>query len=94
MQLVTIGDSISQGFMSASAARTDLSFSTLLARCLGLQIGRDYQFPRWEVGGHPVNLELLLRRLQEYFGSDIFGPIEWSGTLITVMNFFNKVEDY
>jgi len=36
MKLFTIGDSISQGFMSMAAARTELSYSTLMARVLGL----------------------------------------------------------
>ncbi len=31
MKLFTIGDSISQGFMSAAAARTDQCYSTILA---------------------------------------------------------------
>lgn len=35
MKLFTIGDSISQGFMSLAAARTELSFSTLIAQCFG-----------------------------------------------------------
>ena len=49
MKLFTIGDSVSQGFMSLAAARTDLSYSTLLAariksrhglRLRGLERGR------------------------------------------------------
>ena len=36
-KLITIGDSISQGFMSGGAARTDLSYSTLIAQSLGIQ---------------------------------------------------------
>ena len=94
MKLFTIGDSISQGFMSAAAARTDLCYSTLIARCLGLQPGRDYLFPRWELGGHPANVELLLRRLQKLYGGDIFGPIEWPMAITTAMLFLDKVEDH
>lgn len=35
LKLFTIGDSISQGFMSLAAARTDLSYSTIVAREMG-----------------------------------------------------------
>src|SRR5690349_12454799 len=35
MKLFTIGDSISQGFMSAGAAKPQFSYSTLLAKAMG-----------------------------------------------------------
>ena len=37
MELFTIGDSISQCFMSLAAARTDKCYSTLLANILGVK---------------------------------------------------------
>ena len=81
MKLFTIGDSVSQGFMSGAAARTDLCFSTLIANVLANNAVAgpppDYHFPHWDKGGHPVNLERLLRKLNRLYGSDIFGPIEW-----------------
>ncbi len=77
MKLFTIGDSISQGFMSLAAARTELSYATLVARCLGLTPGSDaYPIPLWGAGGLPLNIENLLRSLQRRYGSDIRGPIE------------------
>ncbi len=36
MKLFTIGDSISQGVMSGAAARTDLAYSTLVAKKMEL----------------------------------------------------------
>jgi len=59
-RLVTIGDSVSQGFMSVGAAQTQQSYSTLLARMMELP---DYRFPDWPLGGIPLNAEALLRHL-------------------------------
>ncbi|HEY0658065.1 MAG TPA: hypothetical protein VGD05_06310, partial [Pyrinomonadaceae bacterium] len=45
MKLFTIGDSVSQGFMSLAAARTDNAYSTLIARQIGLKLNTDdYRF--------------------------------------------------
>ncbi len=94
-KLITIGDSISQGFMSAAAARTDLSYSTLIAEQLGLTVGTNYHFPTWPLGGMPLNMEKLLRYLTKFYDDDIWGPFEW-GTALTIRipNFLDKIEDY
>ena len=95
MKLFTIGDSISQGFMSMAAARTELSYSTLLARCLGLVPGTDeYPIPLWGAGGLPFNIENLLRSLQRQYGSDIRGPIEWPLAVASVNRFLDDIEDH
>lgn len=95
MKLFTMGDSISQGFMSLAAARTELSYSTLLARCLGLAPGTDeYSIPVWGAGGIPLNIENLLRSLQRQYGSDIRGPIEWPLAVASVNRFLDEVEDH
>lgn len=57
MKLFTIGDSISQGFMSFAAARTDLSYSTLIAEQMGLhviEVAQDGQtkFPNTDIEKH------------------------------------------
>ena len=83
MQLFTIGDSISQGFMSLAAARTDLSYSTLIAEAMGWASPTGptaaYNYPLWELGGHPLNLEMLFRAL--------------SGVVNDEFNLLNLVED-
>jgi hypothetical protein len=95
MKLFTIGDSLSQGFMSLAAARTELSYSTLIARCLGLSPGTDdYSIPMWGVGGLPINIENLLRSLQRKFGSDIFGVIEWPLAVASTNEYLDEIEDY
>jgi hypothetical protein len=75
MKLFTIGDSISQGFMSGAAARTNLAYSTLIAGCMGLEDG--YEYPRWAAGGLPINLEIILRRLEKQYGDNV-NPLEWA----------------
>ncbi len=55
MKLFTIGDSVSQGFMSLAAARTDNAYSTLIARKLGLELDSDeYRFADWNDVGIPL----------------------------------------
>ena len=90
MKLFTIGDSVSQGFMSLAAARTDLSYSTLLARAMGLKLGEEYaappgpyNYPQWEAGGLPLNVEAMLRRLNERYGSNL-SLFEVPGVLRTI----------
>ena len=93
MRLFTIGDSLSAGFMSAASARTDLSFSTLLAAKLGDGRSQDYHFADWEVDGVPVNVERVLRALVARYGTDISG-FEWLTVLQTVAQTLDPVEDY
>lgn len=95
MKLFTIGDSISQGFMSLAAARTELCYSTLLARALGEVPGNDaYPLPSWGAGGLPLNIEDLLRRLQSQYGNDISGPIDWARALMTINDQLDQVEHH
>ena len=92
MRLFSIGDSITQGFMSFAAARTDASYSTLIAN----QLGADpYQIPAdWRHGGLPLDLEIIMRRLEKKFGSDIFGPVEWLRAVNTIRKYMDTVEGY
>lgn len=57
MRLFTIGDSVSQGFMSLAAARTDLSYPTLIACEMDLEIGGEYEYLKWGAGGLPPIVE-------------------------------------
>jgi hypothetical protein len=93
MKLFTIGDSISQGFMSLAAARTDLSYSGLLARKLGLRLQQDYRYPDWPAEGIPLNMEAILRRLNRRYGSDISG-FEWLTVLQTINDVVDAAEDF
>ena len=90
MRLFTIGDSLAQGFMSGAAARSDLCFSTHVAKQLGIP---DYKYPHWPQGGLPINIENVLRRLNRVYGSDISG-IEWLFVAGTVNAVVDRSEDY
>lgn len=92
MKLFTIGDSVSQGFMSLAAARTDLSYSTLVAAKLGLKPQADYRFADWNEG-IPMDVETIMRRLNQRYGSNI-GGIEWLTVLQTINDVVDRAEDY
>jgi hypothetical protein len=91
MKLFTIGDSISQGFMSGAAAQTELAYSTLISRCMGLEDG--YEYPRWDAGGLPLNMELIMRRLEERYHEDV-DPLQWVSALRIVNKIIEDAEDY
>lgn len=94
MKLFTIGDSVSQGFMSLAAARTDNAYSTLVARQLGLQLDSDeYRFADWNNAGIPLNIEVIIRELQSRYGSNI-GGLEWLTVGQTINRIVDRAEDY
>ncbi|ANQ72313.1 MULTISPECIES: hypothetical protein [Rhodococcus] len=91
-QLVVIGDSLSQGFQSGAIFNTDLSYPAIIA----YQLGRldQFRFPRYGgPGGLPLNIELLLRTLEERFGPrlDLW---EVPLALFAARAFMDQVEDY
>jgi hypothetical protein len=90
MKLFTIGDSLSQGFMSLSPARTDLCYSTLISHALGIN---NYTYPEFKFGGIGINLENVLRSLEVKFGNDIKG-IEWAGVLCAINDTIDLSEDH
>ncbi len=96
-RLVTIGDSLTQGFMSAAIFRTDLSWPAVVAYELGLRIGPEYRYPTYEPpsgpGGLPLDLERLVRGLEEVVGE----RIDWYEAfraLRYVQARMDDVEDY
>lgn len=91
VKLFTIGDSISQGFMSGAAARTDLAYSTIIANELGIN---NYNFPEWPKDGLPFNLETIFRRLQKRLGEDISGIFEWPIAINIINYYLDEIEDY
>lgn len=90
-RLVSIGDSLTQGFVSGSVFATDLSYSAIIAHELGWD---GLRFPRYPgPGGLPLNLELLLRELERDFGTNL----DWwelPMALFRARRFLDQVEDY
>ncbi len=91
VKLFTIGDSISQGFMSGAAAKTHQSYSTLLAKKLNCQ---GYNYPEWDKGGLPLDLETVFRRLERRLDTDISGPFEWLKAVNIINTYLDEIEDY
>lgn len=73
-RLVTVGDSLTHGFMSGAIHRTDLSWPAIAAFELGLT-AKQFTFPTYEwptgPGGLPVDLERLAREFERRFGSKL-----------------------
>jgi hypothetical protein len=95
-RLVTIGDSLTHGFMSAAIHRTDISWPAIVAYELGLQ-SPQFRFPTYEwptgPGGLPFDLERLARAFESRFGSrldfwEIVTATAW------LQRYMDGVEDY
>jgi len=69
-RLVTIGDSLTHGFQSLAIYNTDISYPALIAYELGC-FGQFRRPHYWGYGGLPLNLEFLVRDLEERFGPKI-----------------------
>ena len=96
-RLVTIGDSITQGFMSAAVYQTDRSWPAIVAHELGLTPQQDFRYPVFEPqsgpGGIPLDLERLVRGLQRTVGD----RLEWYEVLRAarwVRGYMDEIEDY
>ncbi|WP_078888213.1 hypothetical protein [Streptomyces sclerotialus] len=91
-RLVAVGDSLAQGFQSAAIFRTDLSFPAIIA----YEMGWDQHFRHPSFNGHgglPFNIELLLRDLEERYGT----KIDWweaAPALFRARHLMDQVEDY
>ncbi|MFG3254677.1 hypothetical protein [Streptomyces sp. NPDC048172] len=91
-RLVAVGDSLTEGFQSCAVFHTDLSYPAVIAHELGW--AESFRFPRYDgFGGLPLNLELLLRDLEERYGK----KVDWWETapaLFRARRFMDRVEDY
>jgi hypothetical protein len=90
-RLVTIGDSLTQGFASGAIYQTDLSYSATIAYELGWD---GLRYPLYGgPGGLPLNIELLMRVLEERFGLQL-SWWELPMALFAARQFADQVEDY
>ncbi|SFK55083.1 hypothetical protein [Geodermatophilus ruber] len=91
-RLVVLGDSLSHGFQSGAVYHTDVSWPAIVAHELGWL--DEYRYPVYGgPGGLPLNIELLLRHLEERFGPRI-GLWELPMALFAARSFMDGVEDY
>jgi hypothetical protein len=96
-RLVTIGDSITQGFMSGAVFRTDRSWPALVAHELGLKPGTEFRFPVYEPpsgpGGLPLDLERAIRGLGEVVGE----RLDWHELVragLWLRRYMDRIEDF
>ena len=94
-RLVTIGDSVTQGFMSGAIFRTDLSWPAVVAFELGDFAG--FRRPVYEAPSGPGGLPLDFERALRSFESE-FGPkLDWHEIVRAVgwlHGYLDRVEDY
>ncbi|HWA74226.1 MAG TPA: hypothetical protein VG937_17905 [Polyangiaceae bacterium] len=66
-RLVTLGDSLTQGFQSGAIFNTQLSWPRMVAWEMGWD--SSFRYPSyWGQGGMPLNLELVIRTIERRFG--------------------------
>ena len=75
-KLVSIGDSLTQGFQSGAILETEWSYPAMVARSLGLSVPSDFRIPSFPGSGLPLNLEYCLRSMEDSLGADI-STTEW-----------------
>jgi hypothetical protein len=95
-RLVTIGDSLTHGFMSAAVFRTDLSWPVLVAHELGLR-PEQFRFPVYEwptgPGGLPLDLERFARAFAKRFGPRLdFWEI--ASAALWAQSYLDDIEDH
>lgn len=91
-RLVAIGDSLTHGFQSGAIYNTDLSYPAIIAHELGWY--DKFRHPSYfGQGGLPLNLEFLIRELEQEFGE----KLDWWELPLAVFRarqFMARVEDW
>jgi lysophospholipase L1-like esterase len=91
-RLVVLGDSLTQGFQSGAIYNTRLSWPMIVAWEMGCD--DEFRFPRYDAeGGLPLNIELLVRTLEQKFGNHL-DFWELPAALFEVRNLMANVERY
>ncbi|MEW6493496.1 MAG: hypothetical protein AB1589_13470 [Cyanobacteriota bacterium] len=91
-RLVTLGDSLTQGFQSGAIFNTKLSYPAIIAREMGWN---QLRYPTYDGPGDglPLNLEHLARQIEKKFGETIQWW-EFTSFLSFVGDYLDKTEDY
>ena len=91
-RLVTIGDSLTHGYQSGAIFNTDISYPAIIAHELGWY--PNFRHPHYDgFGGLPINIEFLLRTLEQKYGSQIdWWELALAG--FTVRHFMAEVENW
>lgn len=91
-RLVTIGDSITQGFQSGAIFNTQLSYPVIIAKELGWN---EIRYPTYQspTDGLPLNVERLAHDLEKKFGSNI-NPLEFVNAALFIRQYLDINENY
>jgi hypothetical protein len=91
-RLVTLGDSITQGFQSGAIFNTQLSYPAIIAQELGW---REMRYPTYQspTDGLPLNVERLAHDLEKKFGSNI-NPLEFVSAVLFIRQYLDINENY
>jgi len=91
-RVVSIGDSLTHGFQSGAIYNTDISYPAIIAYEMGWY--DNFRHPSYfGQGGLPLNLEFLIRELEQEFGE----KLDWWElplALFKVRQFMARVEDW
>lgn len=91
-RLVALGDSLTHGMKSGAVFETALAYPAMVARALGW--GQAFRVSEFGgPGGLPLNLEVLLRRLERRVGPTL-SAWEWPRALLEARAFMDEVEDF
>jgi hypothetical protein len=96
-RLVTLGDSITQGFMSGAIHRTDRAWPTFVAHELGLVPQRDFRYPTYEPPSGPGGLPIDLERAVRHLGRVVGDRLDWYEVVKaarSVRSYMDKIEDF
>ncbi|HVR64345.1 MAG TPA: hypothetical protein VMU50_20735 [Polyangia bacterium] len=89
---MTLGDSLTHGFQSGAIFNTEISYPRIIAWELGW--GDQFRDPRYGgPGGLPINIELLIRRLEQQFGD----KVDWwelAHAAFSLRSIMDEIEDY
>lgn len=92
-RLITLGDSLTQGFQSLAITYPERGYPSILARALeGAPAA--FPVPNFEAyGGLPWNMEWLARELQIHYGDHISG-FTWAEAVVKSRSLLHEVEHY
>jgi lysophospholipase L1-like esterase len=91
-RLVTVGDSLTQGFQSGAVYHTDVAFPRLIAHELGF--GNGFRFAAFPgTGGLPLSIEYVVRQLEQNFGPRV-AWWEAPEALLKLRQVLDRIEDY
>lgn len=91
-RLVTIGDSLTQGFQSGAVGATSLCWPMIVAHELGW--ARHFRRASFEgFGGLPLNIEFVLRHLEARFGERTAAH-ELPAALLRARRLMDRIEDF